>query len=140
MVENIKCFKLRGICCFMGYNIKIDRCDHSEVPRSSSYKDCILAGLGAVAMTCITTTSFSYFYPGQFGEWKGDIPFSVSDGYWRGYVRCEDERQKTIVVENRAGKLVSLEEALSTIPEELGGREIAKENIMEKVDKCNCSD
>ena len=136
-VENIKCFKLGAAHYFMNYDIKINPRDRPKVPKNHSPMEYVLAGLGAIAITCAAVASFSYFYPMQFNERKGDHHFSTStdDGYWEGYVRCEDRNEKIIVIENSAGKLVSLEEALSNVPKELGRREIAREEILERVDK-----
>lgn len=139
VVVSIKYFKVENTYIFMDYNVEIDTSGSSKTSKHRSYAEYILSGIGAVGMTCLAMTSFNYFHPAHFGEWKGDIPFSADGGLWRGYVRCGDGAEKTVVVKTRDGEIISLEKALSTIPEELGRRDGAREDVMEQVDKCDCS-
>jgi hypothetical protein len=118
---------------------KIKPTDRSEISRGPSCCGRVLAGVGAVAMTALTVGTFNYFgFRHLEGQYKY-IPFSVEAIGPKGYIECRAREGKIVRIENN-GKNVSLEEFLSTIPEEGGARNIYGEIIREEVARHSCSE
>ncbi len=121
-------------------NIKINPSDRTGISRGPSCGGRILAGVSAVAMTALTVGTFNYFGLRHFKESGKYIPFSVEAIGPEGYIECGTKEGKIVRIDNNHGKNISLEEFLSTIPEEDGARHTYREIIREKVAKHSCSE
>lgn len=72
----------------------------------------------------------------HLNRFSNHVSFNVAA--WKGYVECADGKKNVFVRSD--DKVVSLEEALSHVPEELGRRSITREMITEVTDRYECSE